>query len=499
MFKRKAKKPKVKISVSPDYPLPPELRQDNCGTHPYVRGLTSHRWADERRHPLHHPSMMFMTLFISFCRDIYGFMTPLDKQMATYVGDYPYFFHCKSQLNLAVINYSLMAMLTLIYYRYMYYKKRYPFPEAPIRLLAGTVTPRSVGLFDEAVIIEMCKSAKFWFHHTKTNTNLVGLAAFIICVFPVHFGVNDWSLFPIYFPWGVINAMGIRYVFNISHWTYTYFYLICFYHKARMKQTRLMINAQYVKYGRTTDQYVYQLINTFAGIYADIGKDNGRFFKTFSIIFLPLFMIFVDCLLFTEFFSEIPLVTRFVFGYLLWSGTFVILSYLRVVSSVAEEAKKAYKPLHKLQTTLKTNSKVCRYKKPKVKISVSPDYPLPPELRQDDCGTHPYVRGLTSHRWADERRHRLHHPRYPFPETPIRLMAGSVTPRSVGLVDEGVIIEMCKSAKFWFHHTKRNTNVIGLAAIIICVTPVHFGVNDWSMFPIYFPWGIINAMGIRYV
>ncbi|CAG2105459.1 unnamed protein product, partial [Medioppia subpectinata] len=303
-----AKKPKVKISVDPDYPLPPELRQDDCGTHPYVRGLTSHRWADERRHRLHHPVIMFMTIFIAFCRDIYGFMTPLDKQMATYVGDYPYFMHCKSQLNLA----------------------RYPFPESPIRLMAGAVTPRSVGLFDEAVIIEMCKSAKFWFHHTKTNTNLVGLAAFIMCVFSVHFGVNDWSMFPIYFPWGVINAMGIRYVFNISHWTYTYFYLICFYHKAR--------------------------------IYADIIENNDRFFKTFSIIFLPLFMVVIDCTIFTEFFSELPLVTRFVVGYQLLSGTFVILSYLRVVSSVAEESKKAYKPLHKLQTTLKTNSNVCRYK-----------------------------------------------------------------------------------------------------------------------------------------
>ncbi|CAG2101548.1 unnamed protein product [Medioppia subpectinata] len=227
--------------------------------------------------------------------------------------------------------------------RYMYYKKRYPFPEAPIQLMAGAVTPRSVGLVDEGVIIEMSKSAKFWFNHTKTNTNLVGLAAFIVCVFPVHFGVNDWSLFPIYFPWGVINALSMRYVFNISHWTYTYFYLICFYHKARMKQTRLMINAQYVKYGRTTDQHVYYLINTFAGIYADISENNSRFFKTFSIIFLPLFMILLDCTIFAVFFSELPLVTR-------------------VVSSVAEEAKKAYKPLHKLQTTLKTNSNICRYK-----------------------------------------------------------------------------------------------------------------------------------------
>ncbi|CAG2114926.1 unnamed protein product, partial [Medioppia subpectinata] len=338
--KPKTKKPKAKLSVSPDYPLPPELRQHDCGTHPYVRGLTSHRWADERRHRLHHPVIMFMTLLIGFCRGIYAFMTPLDKQMATYVGDYPYFVHAKSQLNLAILNNSLMGMLTLIYYRYLYHIKRYPFPEAPIRLMAGAVTPRSVGLFDEAVIIEMCKSAKFWFHHTKTNTNRVGVAAFIMCLLPVHFGVNDWSMFPIYFPWGVINAMGIRYVFNISHWTYTYFYLICFYHKARMKQTRLMINAQYVKYGRTTDQHVYYLINTFAGIYADIRENNDRFFKTFSIIFLPLFM--------------------FVVVYLVLSGSFVILSYLRVVSSVAEEAKRAYKPLHKLQTTLKTNSNVCR-------------------------------------------------------------------------------------------------------------------------------------------
>ncbi|CAG2101547.1 unnamed protein product [Medioppia subpectinata] len=208
MFKRKAKKPKVKITVSPDYPLPPELRQDNCGTHPYVRGLTSHRWADERRHRLHHPNMMFATLFICFCRDTYGFLMPLDKQLATYIGDYPYFLNVKAQLNLGVVAYSGMAMLTLIYYRYLYHIKRYPFPEAPIRLMAGAVTPRSVGLIDEAVIIEMCKSAKFWFHHTKRNTNIVGLAAFVICFAPVHFGTGDWTLFPIYFPWGFINGIG---------------------------------------------------------------------------------------------------------------------------------------------------------------------------------------------------------------------------------------------------------------------------------------------------
>ncbi|CAG2118556.1 unnamed protein product, partial [Medioppia subpectinata] len=246
--------------------------------------------------------------------------------------------------------------------RYLYHIKRYPFPEAPIRLMAGSVTPRSVGLVDEAVIIEMCKSAKFWFHHTKRNTNIVGLAAFVICFAPVHFGTNDWSLFPIYFPWGFINGIGVRYVFNISHWTYTYFYLTCLYHKARMKQTRLMITAQYDKYSRTTDQHVYYLINTFSGIYADIDENNDRFFKTFSIIFLPLFMIFVDCELTTEIAPNLHIVTRIVFGYLLWSGTFVILSYLKVVSSVAEEAKKAYKPLNKLQITLKQNSNFCRLK-----------------------------------------------------------------------------------------------------------------------------------------
>ncbi|CAG2101546.1 unnamed protein product [Medioppia subpectinata] len=279
------RKPKVKLSVSPDYPLPPELRQHDCGTHPYVRGLTSHRWADERRHRLHHPVIMFVALILAFIRSIFGYLMPRDRQLAIYVGDYPYFLNVKAQLNLAQVTHSLFGMLALLYYRYLFYKKKYPFPEAPIRLMGGAVTPRSVGLFDEAVIIEMCKSAKFRFNHTKRSTNAFGLIVFVFCLLPVHLGANDWSLFPIYFPWCVINGLAYRYGFNISHWTYTYFFL------ARMKQTRLMINAQYVKY-----------------------------------------------------------------------GVFTITSYLRVVSSVAEEAKKAYKPLNKLQITLKQNSSLCRLK-----------------------------------------------------------------------------------------------------------------------------------------
>ena len=130
----------------PNQVLPINLRVPTSGTHFYKMGFSNFKndWSD--RHWINHPLLVFIIPTIHILKFIYTILTPdLQPIQYLYIGDFGFFMDMRVHLNLTAALVFWMAMATQLIQFYNYFNKREPTYLRVFDMMAGRLTPHSIG------------------------------------------------------------------------------------------------------------------------------------------------------------------------------------------------------------------------------------------------------------------------------------------------------------------------------------------------------------------
>ena len=243
------------MSINPYVVIPEELVIASADDLLYSIGLclTSVREQPKRRlvcHPI--LILVFWNLFIA--QRIISVLVSEDNTLCLWiVGEMGRYFKMKLHWNVYCIFLALMITTSQLNYFYHYMRGIEPNFLRVFHMLSGSVSPASVGLYDEKEIRVMCQRYKKVFTHIKRHNDyqapVMGFL-FLFVAFLTHESLTVAIFYGI--PNALVYSFWAFYNTNIVGYQFTYFAIICRYLKIRLKVLNKQVveiieNKRYVK------------------------------------------------------------------------------------------------------------------------------------------------------------------------------------------------------------------------------------------------------------
>jgi hypothetical protein len=328
--------------------LPSTLQIPSAGSHFYRRGLSLFRLGGAKRHKFYNPYFVLSMNLIYFCRSFYTLLTPIEnRNIFIYLGDYPYFLNAKIHLNIAATQYYLLSITPQLLNFWMYYKNIYPTYLRPFAMMSGLVTPKSIGLTKREDVQKLISRSKICFYIANLNTIAVLIVSFFLSFLPIVMKLDLKQSLIFGIPWSLLFAVSSHYTFCSHVWNLTYFYLICYYLKFKIRNINNAIQF-YTKRRNIERENLKQILETLTSIYSEIHEYNKIYWSKFAVILLVFFVTFMNTVLFLVLFNEMHIILKLSLSYAFFLSFAIITFFLKTGSSVSYEISKSYKLLNEL-------------------------------------------------------------------------------------------------------------------------------------------------------
>jgi len=215
-------------------------------------------------------------------------------------------------------------------------------------MMSGLVCPKSVHLIDEGNIHELIKRSKLLFNFSKFMSISMDFAAIILSSAPIALNCSLYEFIFYVIPWSLLYTISSHYSTLFHVYQMTYFYLICYYLKFRLKTINSQIMNQINSLKRVNERTLENIIQSLNRLYIDIVQYNDTIWSKYLFWVLALFITLINASLYLVLFGEIGLILKVVMTYGLSFCILLLISLINIASSVAFEANKAYQLLNKL-------------------------------------------------------------------------------------------------------------------------------------------------------
>jgi hypothetical protein len=341
-------------------PLPPNHIISTSGTHFYKRGLSLYQFGSAKRNRFFHPLIIFTFLAFMLFRSIFlFFLQTEDPNVIVMVGDYSFFLGNRKHFNAASSHGYLLAILSQIIQFTNYCKNIKPSYLRPFGMMAGFVSPKSIGLTDRLEIYRMIKKTKFLFKFADYNLKAIFILSIIIPLIILSINCTNYYLLIFALLWSFIYAIGIYCIISIFVWQIIYFYIIC--HYLNLKIIDLNNRVNYL----IDNQLKYKFENfldAYDIIYLEIIEFNETYWSKILLCFVILFLSAINLLIYHSVFGKIITIIKVSYIYGTLFLTIVIINFLNTASSVALTVNKSYGVLNKFMVMncnrLQINTKI---------------------------------------------------------------------------------------------------------------------------------------------
>ena len=152
------------FKFDPNRTLPENWVISSSGQHFYRFGFSQYRNGCTDRSKLYHPLLVFIVQLLYMLRCLYSALTPpKTKYFHLLIGDWCHFMDMRFHMNLAIFFCLGMGQLSQIIHYYEYIRDRgQPYMNV-FNMMSGQITPQSIGITDEKIIIDILRKTKISF------------------------------------------------------------------------------------------------------------------------------------------------------------------------------------------------------------------------------------------------------------------------------------------------------------------------------------------------
>lgn len=329
--------------IDPDKKIPNKLVILSAGTHLYSYGIILFPCANKKRFLFYHPNWILFMEVLYFSRSLASLFVPnTNRQYFIYSGDYMYFIHAKTHINIAATQYMMIGISLLIMSFIRYARNNYPVFLRSYDFLAGKNTPSEAGLRNEKYILDLINKARRLINITNMNTHLVCIVSFTMSILPLVTAnrvMKDILFYSI--PWSLVFAISSYYTFSSYFWHMAYFYILCHLNKYRVKEMNdfaIKIN----KHPKTLSKVgVNYLRRNYKSIAHDVKLYNDTYWSKVLFLIIVSLATFNNSVLYSAMFVDMQLVVTVSLYYANCLSMMAIFFVLNTASIVYQESTRS--------------------------------------------------------------------------------------------------------------------------------------------------------------
>ncbi len=340
-----------------DKPLPSVIAIKCAENHLYSIGLSLFSFGSQKRNRFRNPFFISLIFLVTILKSITAILMEEDRYKLLLIGDFAYFLNCRYFLNTVLILWGCLALSTQLLHYWNYFKSESPSYLKPFQMISGSVSPKSIGLMDREDINKLLKKFKLSFGVMKIL--IIGTYLIDFCLSGIPLFINSsLQLILIEIFWSLLFTAFVYFSVSIELSQMTYFYIICFYLKLKLRNVKNSIRKISDKKYKMTNHRIKNILILMDSIICEINTYNNEFWSKYLMIVLTLVIIAFDLVLFLSIFGKFSLF----FKLLLFYGSNILLLLIMILintaSSVSLEANKCYKLLNELFITTANNRQI---------------------------------------------------------------------------------------------------------------------------------------------
>jgi len=327
---------------NPNELLPHDIVISSAGTHLYRIGLSHFPNGLIRRSKFNNPILILIIFLQTIIRCIISLLlSDEDSNLLVLVGDFTHLMDLRIHLNISIVLTTFLALISQIIHYYNYKNDIKPSYLKPFQMISGLISPKSIGLTNEAEVYRIMKVSKISFILCELYSSIaMPLLGFTICIVLYALNVSLEKFIILGIPHSFLVCMSSIYLYRFILWQFIYFYIICYYLKSKLK----VINEKLKQKDRVLN--LYKTINFLNSIYSEIDEYNNNYWSKFLFWVWMLFGIMINTLLFTSIFGVMPLFVRTLFAIAAIFFVFILTFIISTASSVNLEASRSYELLN---------------------------------------------------------------------------------------------------------------------------------------------------------
>lgn len=226
-------------TINPNQPIPPAMIDPQAGEHLYMIGCSSYCRdpTTTRRYRFHSPKLFLSLIGFIFIRTITILLLPdeYDDQLI-WIGDVSVVLRLKTHFNILLITFDYIIIMLHILHAIVQrtcHRTGKPPNNSPFNLVAGLITPRSIGLYDRAWIYQFVNfvttSTRFVLLTTRYPMNIIVWSSFFIAMCLKMITMDSKIIWFISVGHSLMWMGKSHIFFTYFFFHILYFYIICFY------------------------------------------------------------------------------------------------------------------------------------------------------------------------------------------------------------------------------------------------------------------------------
>ena len=320
----------------------------SAGNHLYKCGLSYYKLSNCRKRRVISPKVISLLNLVIILRSILSMSLPDDSgKLFVYLADYTHVLKARYHINPAIIGVAVTQLIAQALHYLEFKQNKRPVYLKPFVMFSGQCCPSDIGLTNEDDIIKMARAFKAGFAVLYYVNITFAVTALIIAIVPLipHYQWHELLLFGL--PWTVVFATYLLLTINMVCWVNLYFYIICQYERARLKQTNLDIKNKLETKIRNY-RSIMDLIRGLDSIYREIQEFNDSFWSKYTFILVSLQGFVINLFLYESLYGAMQWFIRIIFFYIALTSASFSLSYLATNSKIAKKAFQGYKSINAL-------------------------------------------------------------------------------------------------------------------------------------------------------
>ena len=354
MLNNESRSAKTGNMYKPDRLLQNDLVIKSADTHFFRVGLCVP--TDDcsiKRSFIQKPTFIVAVIMIEICKIIVFSVYKRDISFTfkVYFGDYGELTGLGNFYRLMILSYISTTICSMVIH-YCNYKNGVNQTYLLIfKMMAGLVSPKTVGLTDKSQTIWLIRRTRFVFKAALVNNYLFAPALSFTFAFGgyllIHSSLFDLILFGL--PHSIYFSLLVYLMYEIQSYQLIYFYIICVFLKIKLQS----INAKLLeKKSKTSIAYIVSQLKAMNSLYKEINEYNSQFWSQYFFLFWLNIGSLISIDLYVIFLSNSDFLIKICVFYSLVSFFCLFLFVVFTASSVNYEAKKSYKILNHLYVLL---------------------------------------------------------------------------------------------------------------------------------------------------
>ena len=271
------------MKIDPNKLLPKELVIPSAEDLLYSNGLcpTSVReWP--KRKTMNSPKVIAIFLVFYLTERILDIFIPEEEeQYLQIIGETGHYFGMKFHFSLFLCLLTILNLNNQIIFYYNYKRGKHPTFLRVFQMMSGSVTPMSVGLFDELEIRKFCRHCKTLFKMFAIQHNIGQPTFGSLFVILLYITKEGWKVALLYgLPNAAIMFLNCYYSCSLLFYSFLYFYIICKYLRIKIRNN----NKELIRIKKTKQyQAIREILRLNDTLYREIEEYNDTYWSKFLL------------------------------------------------------------------------------------------------------------------------------------------------------------------------------------------------------------------------